>query len=298
MNPYFLIISCAFLFAGQAVFFKIFSSGYFRGLNTYFLNNIFFLGTVVIVCALVNGPAGAVNPETYIYAAIFGVLFVFTILFFITAMTMGPTGLVTLFFSFGIIIPIIVDLTYLGTLINIFQIVGLVLLFTSFYIGNRPAREEKKGISVRFITVCIASMILNGAVMAIAKLHQGVMPGTDVHIFAVFSFSVGTLTSAVLFIIFHIRQARKEKVSYGYMLKTPKYYVSAIGSGVTTAFGNILMLTIAGLVPAAVQFPLMNGGTSLITAVLSVFIFKEKFTKKTAIVFVFGIAALVIINLY
>jgi len=141
-------------------------------------------------------------------------------------------------------------------------------------------------------------MILNGAVMAIAKLHQGVMPGTDVHIFAVFSFSVGTLTSAVLFIIFHIRQARKEKVSYGYMLKTPKYYVSAIGSGVTTAFGNILMLTIAGLVPAAVQFPLMNGGTSLITAVLSVFIFKEKFTKKTAIVFVFGIAALVIINLY
>jgi drug/metabolite transporter (DMT)-like permease len=205
--------------------------------------------------------------------------------------------LVLLFFSFGIIVPIIVDLTILGTLINIYQIVGIALLFISFYLGNRPDSGEKKGISLKFIVFCIIGFLFNGSVMATAKLHQGAMPGIDVQVFVTFGFTVSVITSAILFVFFHIKESKKEKISYSYMFKAPKYYVSVFGSAVTTAFGNILMLVIAGLVPAAIQFPLMNGGTCLITAILSIFFFKEKFTKKTAIVFIVGIAALAIINL-
>jgi drug/metabolite transporter (DMT)-like permease len=252
---------------------------------------------VTLICAAINGPARAENPETYIYAVFFGVFWVIAILFLVLNMSMGPTGLVLLFFSFGIIIPIIVDLTILRSVINIFQIVGIALLFISFYLGNRPDPGEKKGISLKFIVFCIIGFVFNGSVMATAKLHQGVMPGVDVEVFLTFGFAISVLTSLILFVFFHIKESKNERISYTYMFKSPKYYLSAFGSAVTTAIGNILMLVIAGQVPAAIQFPLMNGGTSLLTAVLSIFIFKEKFTKKTAIVFIVGIAALAIINL-
>ena len=297
MNPIILILTCAFIFAGQAVFFKMFSSGYRRGFASHFLNNTVFLGIVVLLCAAVNGVTGAENPQTYVYAAVYGVVLTSAFLFFVLAMGLGPTGLVTLFFSFGIVIPIIADLAVLGTLVTVFQIIGLALLFISFYIGNRPIGEEKKKISPRFILVCICSFIFNGLAMATAKLHQGVMPGVDVNIFVVFSFTIGVLLSFTLFIISHLKESKKEKISYMHMFKSPKYYLSVVGSGGTTAAGNIFMLIAASQVPAAIQFPLMNGGTAIITAILSIFIFKEKLTKKMAVVFIIGIAALTIINL-
>jgi drug/metabolite transporter (DMT)-like permease len=255
------------------------------------------MGVVVLICAAISGVHRAENPETYIYSSIFGVVFVIAIFFFMQAMTMGPTGLVTLFFSFGIIMPIIADLTVLGTQIRLSQIVGLVLLFLSFYIGNRPAKGEEKGISRRFIVVCIFSFVINGMIMTTAKLHQGTMPGVDTQSFVLYGFSAAVLISLICFIFFNIRESKKEKPSYGYMFSSPKYYLSVAGSGGTTAIGNLLMLIVAGQVPAAIQFPVMTGGCSIITAILSIYIFKEGLTKKTALVFIIGITALIIINL-
>jgi drug/metabolite transporter (DMT)-like permease len=297
MNPYYLIAICALIFTGQTIFFKIFSAGYRRGHSTHFLNNIVFIGIVVLFYITIYGFKGAVNPETYIYTIFYGIFFVMAMFFLVLAMQMGPTGLVFLFFTFGIIIPIIADLTLLGTLINIFQIAGLVLLFISFYIGNRPDKSENKRISLRFIVICISSLVMNGGIMATAKLHQGAMPGVDIDAFVLYGFIVCLLLSVGLFLFFYIRESKKEKLSYVYMFKSPKYYLSAFGSGITTALGNILMVTLAGLVPAAIQFPLLYGGTTILTTILSIFIFKEKLTKKMVVVIIIGIAALAIINL-
>ena len=297
MNPYIIIVASSVILAGQAIFFKMFSLEYRRGLASHFLNNIVFIGIVVLVLLAINGPMTAVNPATYLYASLFGVLWVITMFFYIKAMGMGPTGLVTLFFSFGIIIPIITDLAVLGTLINIFQIIGLALLLVSFYIGNRPLGDDRKNISPQFILICMVSFLLNGVIMSLVKLHQGAMPGTDVQAFVLYGFSASVAASVVCFLFFHIKESKAEKPSYGYMFTSPKYYLSAVGGGATTAVGNLLMLMAASLVPAAIQFPIMSGGTSIVSAILSIFIFKEKLTKKMALVLLIGIAALGIINL-
>ena len=298
MNPYVLIIICAFTLAGQAICFKIFSSEYRRGPASHFLHNIFFLSLVVIVLILIEGGLRpAENPATYIYSLLFGIFWVISIMFFTLGMGMGPTGIVTLFFTFGLIVPIIVDLTVLGTPIRLFQVVGLILLLLSFYLGNRPLAGEDKTMSIRFIIVCVLSFVFNGLIMATAKLHQGTMPGIDVDAFLIYGFILTVLISLVCFVFFHIKQTRKEKISYSYMFKSPKYYIVVAGSSLTTALGNLLMVIIAGLVPAAIQFPLVSGGTTIITAVLSILLFQEKLTKRMAIVFIIGIAALAIINL-
>ena len=330
MNQYFLIIICAIVLAWQAIFFKMFSTEYRRGFASHFLNNVFFLGIVVLFLLAINGFSLAENPETYIYSSVFGVVWVITMFFYIKAMGMGPTGLVTLFFSFGIVLPIIVDMTVLNTMITVFQVVGLALLFLSFYIGNRPLGDEKKNISPQFIATCTASFVFNGLIMATVKLHQGAMPGTDTRVFVLYGFTVAVLVSAICFAFFHIKQLRQagqsgqsvqsvqagqsgqpvqagqsgqpgqpenEKVSYLYMFKSPRYYITVAGGSVTTAIGNMMMLLIASQVPAAIQFPLMNGGSSLVAAILSIFIFKERLSKRMALVFIVGIAALAIINL-
>ena len=274
----------------------MFSVGFRRGLASHFLNNIFFLCIVVVIYIAVYGWVTPENQYTYIYASLFGTLWVTAFLFFNYALGSGLAGLVTLFFSFSIIIPIITDLTVLGTRITLFQIAGITLLFISFYIGNRPAVEKGKSVSLRFIIICIVGIFFNGLVLAVVKLHQGAMPGVDIIAFVFYGFIAAALVSALCFIFFYIRESKKETLSYKYMFRSPKYYLQAAGSGVTTAIGNILMLAAASLLPAAIQFPIMTGGRAIIVAVLSILIFQEKFTKKTAVVFAIGIAALAIIN--
>ena len=297
MNPYVLIIISACIFAGQAVCLKTFSVEYRRGFASHFLNNVFFLGLTALIVLAINGATPAENPATYIYAAVFGGVWVVSMTLYIIALQTGPTGLVTLFFSFGIIIPIIVDIAVLRTLISIFQIGGLILLFLSFYIGNKPKKGERDYITPQFIIVCLVSIVLNGIVISSAKLHQGIMPGIDVNAFVLYGFTVSVIVSAACFLFFHIRQTKKEKVTYVHMFRSPKYYGSMAGASITTAVGNVIMVLVAGQVPAVIQFPLALGGTSIITAILSVFIFKERITKMTALIFALGIAALVIINL-
>ena len=231
------------------------------------------------------------------YSALFGVLWVVSVMFFIIAMKMGPTGSVMLFYSFRLVIPIITDLAVLGTRMNVFQIIGLILLFISFYIWNRGAIGEKREISLRFIMVCIFGLFFNGLLMATVKLHQGTMPGVDAEAFVLYGFMIMVLISVICFAAIHLTQSRKERLSYSHMFKSRRYYFTVAGGGVTTAVANIIMLLAASQVPAAIQFPLGNGGSSIIAAIISYYVFKEKFTKKTALVFAVGIAALAIINI-
>ena len=67
--------------------------------------------------------------------------------------------------------------------------------------------------------------------------------------------------------------------------------------GLCVGFLNILNLTLAGKLPAVIQFPIYNIGGMILTGVLGAILFGEKNTKKQLIGFGIGCVSILIIGL-
>jgi drug/metabolite transporter (DMT)-like permease len=60
---------------------------------------------------------------------------------------------------------------------------------------------------------------------------------------------------------------------------------------------NLLVMLCSVLMSASVMFPIMSAGSIILTAVVSIFFYKEKLTKIQYVGFVLGILAIVLLNI-
>lgn len=60
---------------------------------------------------------------------------------------------------------------------------------------------------------------------------------------------------------------------------------------------NFLVLVLATRMAASVMFPIISAGGIVTTAIVAMTIYKEKLSRNQKISFIFGIAAIVILNL-
>ena len=74
-----------------------------------------------------------------------------------------------------------------------------------------------------------------------------------------------------------------------------KTWVYTILLGVSVGAVNVLNTYLSGKMPSAISFPVMNGGSILLTAVFSMLVFKERLTGKQKIGLILGFAAILMI---
>jgi len=66
-----------------------------------------------------------------------------------------------------------------------------------------------------------------------------------------------------------------------------------IGNGAT----NLIVLAVpVAMLPAAVFFPVLSAGQIIITSLLSVLVYKEKLIPRQVVAILFGVAAIVLLN--
>ena len=65
--------------------------------------------------------------------------------------------------------------------------------------------------------------------------------------------------------------------------------------GICAAANNKMNLYLSGVMSSAVFFPIVNGGGMILSAITSLFLFKEKFTAEKWIGISLGIVAVVLI---
>ncbi|MBR1867568.1 MAG: EamA family transporter [Clostridia bacterium] len=70
----------------------------------------------------------------------------------------------------------------------------------------------------------------------------------------------------------------------------------ATGSAISLAVISFTMTKLAGSVPSIILFPLFNGSGIIIVYLMSVFVFKEKPTKKKVFGLISGLLGLFLIN--
>jgi drug/metabolite transporter (DMT)-like permease len=88
----------------------------------------------------------------------------------------------------------------------------------------------------------------------------------------------------------------RERRDFGLVLRLGAF--PAVLVGLFNGAANLLVMVIAGvMIPVFVFFPLISAGGLLISYLVSVFIFKERFGKMQKLGILLGIFALIFLNL-
>lgn len=288
---YFLIFVAVLLFAVQTLCFKEFNHRYMKNKADYFLfSSLYFV--LVVAALLAFYGFGSIAPQTFLIAIPFGIVFITSILLYMKAMETGSMSFSALVFSFGLLVPVLFGQLFWQENIGFLQVLALGVLFISFYLAGGLKREPAVGFNAKWLVLSISAMLGNGALMTLGKAHQKALPGKDVGEFLIVAFATASLVS-ILLTAYRVRIVKEQ------ITKTNKvpYMFLVLGAGLTTAFGNMMALSLTGKVPAVVLFPLMNGGIVFLSSILSVMLYKEKMTSHSVAGLILGLLALVLICL-
>ena len=187
----------------------------------------------------------------------------------------------------GMLLPYFYGIIFLSEEITVPRAIGSMLLATFIVlqalIQNSAISREKtrtKNDCALFLALCIAIFFLNGMTGVIAKMHEISASAVSEANFTFLYSAFTAIISLALIIILLLGGSVKEKLGQFKTALAPKPLASMVGLGIMTNTGNFLLLKAAANLPASVQFPFTSGGTILLSAFVSAFIFREKITRK------------------
>ena len=230
-----------------------------------------FLLTVILFCVCLFKP----QITTYsLLSAFFSslVLFGYTLASF-PIIKSGSLSLYTLFLmTGGMIVPFVWGVCFLDESISLMQIVGILLITGSIILSS--AENKKTGLGI--IALCILVFLLNGASSVISKLHQietrYSIIGTYDYMFWGNAFR---LVLSFLLLPF-AKRGGKTKISFAALMVA---FLATITNGLASCFNLMGAVNL----PATVLYPLVTGGTMVLSFLMEVVFFKEKLTLKKSL---------------
>ena len=102
--------------------------------------------------------------------------------------------------------------------------------------------------------------------------------------------------AAIIALIIGIVLLYKNKRNLSHFRK-PAFVWVTIGTAVSTAAGNYIMVALTMLVSALLQFPIISGALVITSILASRFVFKEQVTKNQFIAIGVGLVAIVMLSI-
>ena len=201
-------------------------------------------------------------------------------------MSMGSVTVYTIFLMLGgAVVPYLYGIVFLDEIVNLAKVIALLLIVAAVILNCMKKNAGKQ--SGYFILLCIAVFLLNGAVSVISKIHQ---IETDYAVvsadaFVLLKSIVRFLFFAVLFPFFSRKTPEKKPVS-------GKMYLLILASSVVSSFAYVLQLIGASYLPATVLYPIMTGGTIVMTSLFDRICFAQRINKTTKLSIVICMIAL------
>ena len=291
---YFLMIVCAITCMIQSPFKKIYQVKTSKGTFLFsamiqFVAALFFLGACVYSGRFQY--SWSVLPYSLLFALATSSCCITTVL----ALRYGPLALTALFASYSQMLPTLYGFVWLKEKIYVTQLVGIALLLVSLYLTNMGREKEntapqtaKKGNFKKWLPLAIILAVTNGMCGILQTEQQRSLGDTYKNEFMVVALLAAC---AVLFCVGMLKERAdiKTAIRLG--------GVPAVLTGVANGATNLLVLVTVPIIGASVFFPVISGGGMVLSYIISVTLFKEKFTKMQKIGILLGVASLVFLNL-
>ena len=202
-------------------------------------------------------------------------------------MSQGCVALYTLFLmSGGMILPALWGWVFLDEPVLILRLIGVVLIVFSISLTHS---EEHKINASMFLSLC-GVFLLNGMVSVLSKLHQ---INTSYKTVSTTAYALlSTVTSLIISVA--VYAIRKRPADDNKQPEKPKtnltlIFIVALFS-LTGSVSSLLQLEGAKNLPASVLYPMITGGSIVLTGIMALIFFGEKLSRRewTAILLCLG----------
>ncbi len=254
-----------------------------------------FNACISVVWAVILGAKWAlsgakISAGAFSYGAVYGVILLLFLLTKTKALSMGPVSLTTLIGSSAFVPTVIFGVIWARDEINTVKIIGMALLLVSLFLCINPKKSGEKLTPAWFFQAFL--FFLSGGAVGI--------------FYRVFSFSdfngetdavmmTASVVSAVLFALtaFIINWAKNmplPKVERGAV----KYIILC---GVMSAVYQRLNISLSGVIPGVIFFPVSNGSMVVFSVITGRIFFGERLNKLQIAGVVLALSAIVAVGL-
>lgn len=269
MIYYLLLTVSAVLLALNFIITKAYQRIEGTGVAAGFKFNVFIGIATAILFFCMNGFKLNFSLFSFIISAMPSI---FAILYTVVGLKVLKSGNVSLYSLFlmsgGMLVPYVFGIFYLSERVNIFRIIGILLILIAIIITNRDKIEKKLLINL------VAIFILNGLVSVFSTLHQVErnLPTVGDMDFIIFTGFWKTIISSIALLFI---KNEKSKFIFSKKAVLPIIVLSAAVGGIA----YILQLISIANLPATVSYPILTGGSIIFTCISGMLFFKEKPSK-------------------
>ena len=275
MNAYFLVIIedilLSVVFACQKKYQNISGSRMKAGLFYNGLTGLF----SAVMFLFINQFDVKITGYSILMAALFATVIMLYIILGFKIMEKGNMSLYTLFLmAGGMTVPYVWGVIFLNEELTLLRTLGLLVIIAAVTVANASGEKTDK----KQLLLCVAVFFLNGTASVISKTHQ-ISPAQEVVTSPDFAFLVMTFKAVAcsLLILFNRKKffvETKEGISFQKIL--PVIVLASLADGIS----YMCQLMGAAALPATVLFPLVTGGTVILSAFAGFLAFREKPSQK------------------
>ncbi len=246
-----------------------------------------------IVLILIIADFSPISVEGVGIASLSGLFLALNSYCSIKSLQSGTIVLNSIFATTGMIIPIIAGTFLFDESVSWLQVVFIALLFVGIYLIIGAAKKDVKSFSPKTLIYLLGSFFTNGCVMLCQKQFGISFPEENVALFSLVTFLVPAIIMgiAVLFIPKKPEETVKNSIP-------PRL----VGYAAILAFAVFviqqLVTELTPKVSSAILFTVVNGGASVIAAIVGVVMYKEKLTKRSLLGIILSLAALICIKIF
>ena len=220
--------------------------------------------------------------------ALFGLLVMLQLLTYMYALSLGPFSYTSVIVSLSTLIAALSGLFY-GETIDVFQYIGMGIMVLCIVLSTNKSSGEEKRASIKWVAISLISCVFNGGVGVMQKIHQSSSHKDELTVFLLSAFAFITVSSLVLYIITRAKERKLEGEKHVDFKPSKKQALVCLLSGVTLSVPHVANLYLAGQMPSAVFFPIINTGSLVLTTIAASLVFKERLSPKQWVGLAFGI---------
>ena len=209
------------------------------------------------------------------------------------ALATGPVSITSFIGCSSLLLSTGFGIIYFNEHISAIQVIGVVFLLIALFLTifkttqGAPVDGKPEKIWPIWSALFFACSAATGIIF---KLHQSSPVRNEVNQMML----AAAVTSTVLFLVSSlIVQFRTDKTMPRI---APAVWLSVIACGIVSCGYNRLNISLSGMLPSIIFFPVFNGSVILFASLLAALLFREKITKRQMIGIGIGIISLVMVS--
>ena len=239
----------------------------------------------------INGFTLNVTPLSFVIALGIAALCLGYSLLGFKIFSIGSFAVFTMFLMLGgMLLPFLWGLFFLGDAQDLsplslsMRIIGVILLIAAMMLGLTDAKTEDKTdkkTRILFVLLCVLVFFMNGFVSILSKLHQieDVYPTVDNNSFVFLTNTINGIFSG--FALFFMTLIKKEPPKLSSAFKPWMLAAAVVVYALCNGVSYLLqLLAAASTMPASVQYPMMTGGSIVLTALAGALFFRESQSRR------------------